>query len=64
MREYQTLPGRMHPQMNMQTSGGYLLRGIYVGGPSNKNKLEDISDSVSEKRQKIEVDSEDIEKKL
>lgn len=31
MREYQTLPGRVHPQMNMSTSGGFILSGIYVG---------------------------------
>lgn len=31
MREFQTLPGRMRPDMFMSTSGGYLLTGIYVG---------------------------------
>lgn len=31
MREFQTLPGRMRPDMFMSTSGGYLLCGIYVG---------------------------------
>lgn len=30
-REFQTLPGRMHPLMSIPASGGYLLRGIYVG---------------------------------
>jgi len=29
MREFQTLPGRVHPQMFMPVSGGYLLSGIY-----------------------------------
>eukprot|EP01039_Chlorochromonas_danica_P002810 gene2810-3064_t len=31
MREFQTLPGRVRPDMFMSTSGGYLLSGIYVG---------------------------------
>jgi tRNA (adenine-N(1)-)-methyltransferase non-catalytic subunit len=31
MREYQTLPCRFHPQMNMSSSGGYVLSGIYIG---------------------------------
>jgi hypothetical protein len=30
-REYQTLPNRSHPMMNMSTSGGYLLWGTFVG---------------------------------
>ncbi|CAM9271442.1 unnamed protein product, partial [Ectocarpus fasciculatus] len=29
-REFQTLPGRCHPEMRMTTSGGYILSGIYV----------------------------------
>ena len=29
-REFQTLPGRFHPEMRMPTSGGYLLSGIYI----------------------------------
>lgn len=32
MREFQTLPGRVHPQMYMTTSSGYILSGTYVGG--------------------------------
>ena len=31
LREFQTLPGRVHPEMFMSTSGGFLLLGIYVG---------------------------------
>lgn len=31
MREFQTLPGRVHPVMFMPTSGGYILTGIYIG---------------------------------
>lgn len=30
-REFQTLPNRVHPQMFMSTSSGYLLSGIYIG---------------------------------
>lgn len=39
LREFQTLAGRCHPKMNMPTSGGFVLSGIYAGGraagPSN-----------------------------
>jgi tRNA (adenine-N(1)-)-methyltransferase non-catalytic subunit len=31
MREYQTLPGRLHPFMSMSVTGGFLLTGIFVG---------------------------------
>jgi hypothetical protein len=31
MREFQTLPGRVRPDMFMSTSGGFLLTGVYVG---------------------------------
>ena len=31
LREFQTLPGRVRPDMFISTSGGYLLSGIYVG---------------------------------
>ncbi len=42
-REFQTLPGRVHPQMYMSTSSGYILSGIYVGRqrvvqPTSKRK--------------------------
>ncbi len=30
-REFQTLPGRMRPEMFMSTSGGFLLTGVYIG---------------------------------
>lgn len=30
LREYQVLPGRMHPHMNMSAGGGYLLSGLRV----------------------------------
>jgi tRNA (adenine58-N1)-methyltransferase non-catalytic subunit len=31
LREFQTLPGRMRPEMFMTTNGGFILSGIYVG---------------------------------
>jgi hypothetical protein len=31
LREFQTLPGRMRPDMKMTTNGGYLLTGTYIG---------------------------------
>lgn len=30
LRQYQVLPGRMHPNMNMSAGGGYLLSAIRV----------------------------------
>ncbi len=35
LREFQTLPGRVRPDMFMSTSGGFILSGIYVGGTAN-----------------------------
>jgi hypothetical protein len=32
MRDFQTLPGRVHPQMYMSTTSGYILSGVYAGG--------------------------------
>jgi hypothetical protein len=37
MREFQTLPGRVHPVMFMPTSGGFVLSGIYIGMPITIN---------------------------
>lgn len=31
LREFQTLPGRVRPDMFMSTSGGFILSGIFVG---------------------------------
>ncbi len=31
LREFQTLPGRMRPDMFMTTNGGFILSGIYIG---------------------------------
>ena len=42
MREFQTLPGRMHPNMHMPTSGGYFLSGIYVGVPTQVKVANEI----------------------
>lgn len=33
LREFQNLPGRFRPEMFMNSTGGYLLTGIYVGMP-------------------------------
>jgi tRNA (adenine-N(1)-)-methyltransferase non-catalytic subunit len=43
MREYQVLPGRTHPNMNMSQSGGFLLTGIKLCPVTGHN---DIDDSV------------------
>lgn len=38
-REYQVLPGRTHPSMNMSQSGGFLLTGIKLDEKHGKNEL-------------------------
>lgn len=48
MREYQTLPGRFHPVMNMRTSGGYILSGVYVGGLQVKPPANQAADTRSD----------------
>ena len=42
LREFQILPGRVHPQMNMVTSGGYVLTGIYLGRDAELKRIEKI----------------------
>jgi len=59
MREFQTLPGRVHPQMYMSSSSGYLLTGIFLGtnaGTIHENPSEDTSalPTVSNKRARTE----------
>lgn len=53
LREYQTLPGRVHPHMFGSASGGYVLYGIYVGSTASdatvthlKPNLKDESDQL------------------
>lgn len=41
MREFQVLPGRTHPDMNMTQSGGYILTGIKLCPNTGKNELDD-----------------------
>jgi tRNA (adenine-N(1)-)-methyltransferase non-catalytic subunit len=41
MREYQVLPGRTHPNMNMTQSGGFLLTGIKLCPVHGHNELDD-----------------------
>ena len=41
MREYQVLPGRTHPSMNMSQSGGYILTGIKLCPVTGQNELDD-----------------------
>jgi len=40
-REYQVLPGRTHPSMNMSQSGGFLLTGIKLCPKTGQNELDD-----------------------
>ena len=47
-REFQTLPGRCHPEMRMTTSGGYILSGIYVSCAVNSTRAEDRSMETSQ----------------
>jgi tRNA (adenine-N(1)-)-methyltransferase non-catalytic subunit len=51
MREYQVLPGRTHPNMNMSQSGGYILTGIKLCPKTGKNELDD--DLVKEIRAQV-----------
>ena len=44
LREFQILPGRVHPQMNMVTSGGYVLTGIYLGRDAEIKRVKMIED--------------------
>jgi tRNA (adenine58-N1)-methyltransferase non-catalytic subunit len=41
MREYQVLPGRTHPNMNISQSGGFILTGIKLCEVSGKNEIDD-----------------------
>lgn len=41
MREYQVLPGRTHPAMNMSQCGGFLLTGIKLCPIHGRNELDD-----------------------
>lgn len=41
MREYQVLPGRTHPAMNMSQCGGFLLTGIKLCPIHGHNELDD-----------------------
>ena len=57
MREYQVLPGRTHPSMNMSQSGGYILTGIKLCPVTGHNELDDnllkeIRDQIGGRRGK------------
>ena len=41
MREYQVLPGRTHPSMNMSQSGGFILTGIKLCPNTGHNEIDD-----------------------
>ncbi|CAJ1969096.1 unnamed protein product [Cylindrotheca closterium] len=50
MREYQVLPGRTHPSMNMSQSGGFVLTGIKLCPVTGINDLdEEIMKEIKEK---------------
>jgi tRNA (adenine-N(1)-)-methyltransferase non-catalytic subunit len=51
MREYQVLPGRTHPNMNMSQSGGFLLVGIKLCPVTGHNEIEE--DLLKELRAKL-----------
>lgn len=50
-REYQILPGRTHPNMNMRQSGGFLLTGTKLDPVSGVNELDE--DLLQEIRQQL-----------
>jgi tRNA (adenine-N(1)-)-methyltransferase non-catalytic subunit len=41
MREYQVLPNRTHPNMNMSQNGGFILTGVKLCPVHGKNELDD-----------------------
>ncbi|KAL3940376.1 MAG: hypothetical protein SGBAC_005079 [Bacillariaceae sp.] len=50
MREYQVLPGRTHPSMNMSQSGGFLLTGIKLCPVTGNNELdEEVMKEIKER---------------
>ena len=59
MREFQTLPGRVRPEMYMPTSGGYLLSGIYVGTVPGPFPRPVHSNSNARNDENMEEDDED-----
>lgn len=49
-REYQVLPGRTHPKMDMSQSGGFILTGIKLDEEQGFNELdEDLRQEIREK---------------
>lgn len=42
-REYQVLPGRTHPMMDMRQSGGFLLTGIKLDETHGHNELDEAT---------------------
>jgi tRNA (adenine-N(1)-)-methyltransferase non-catalytic subunit len=56
LREFQTLPGRMRPDMYMTTSGGYLLTGIYVGMNVANRTLEVIKEENKKQKTSNEME--------
>eukprot|EP00551_Chaetoceros_affinis_P008002 CAMPEP_0203680010 /NCGR_PEP_ID=MMETSP0090-20130426/37794_1 /ASSEMBLY_ACC=CAM_ASM_001088 /TAXON_ID=426623 /ORGANISM="Chaetoceros affinis, Strain CCMP159" /LENGTH=528 /DNA_ID=CAMNT_0050547891 /DNA_START=31 /DNA_END=1617 /DNA_ORIENTATION=+ len=51
MREYQILPNRTHPNMNMSQNGGFILTGVKLCPVHGKNEIDD--EIVKEYRKKI-----------
>jgi tRNA (adenine-N(1)-)-methyltransferase non-catalytic subunit len=51
MREYQVLPGRTHPNMNMSQNGGFLLVGIKLCPVTGHNEIDE--DLLKELRAKL-----------
>lgn len=41
MREYQILPNRTHPNMNMSQNGGFILTGVKLSPSHGKNEIDD-----------------------
>jgi len=57
MREFQTLPGRVHPQMHMSTSAGFVLSGIYIG------MIPTLQETIQADTEQREKDQEEKKKK-
>ena len=53
MREYQVLPGRTHPNMNMSGNGGFILTGIKLCPKYGRNELNLSGDVLREIRGRV-----------
>jgi len=59
-REYQVLPRRTHPMMNMTQLGGYILSGIKIIGDTDDTTDTDTAADTATVTDDMQVDTPDI----